>query len=130
MDNESEADTDCNGMAAMNVDSQQSDNLARDDESETDYEVVTNQRRKRSKTTKARISPVEVTYGTHEEDVEMRKWLDEHSLPQTVGDALVKVGARCVKDIRILIQECPELLSGLAPLDLVKLKKAVNTDEM
>jgi hypothetical protein len=92
--------------------------------------LLEKERRKRTETTKALISPVEVTYGTHEEGIIMRKWLDEHSLPQSVGDAMVVLGARCVNDIVMLIQECPELLSGLAPLDLVKLKKAVNTDEM
>jgi hypothetical protein len=129
MDGESESDTDDNGMVAMNVDSQQSDDPARDDESETYDKDVVNQRRKRTETTKARISPVEVTYGTHEEDILMRKWLDEHKLPPTVGYALAELGARCVNDIRMLIQECPELLSGLAPLDCVKLKKAVNKDD-
>jgi hypothetical protein len=126
MDDESESDTDCNDMVAMNVDSQQSD----DDVLETDHEVVANQRRKRTETTKERISPVEVTHATHEEDILMQKWLDEHSLHQTVGDALAKLGARCVDDIKMLVQECPELSSRLAPLDLVKLEKAVNTDEM
>jgi hypothetical protein len=130
MDDESEADTDCTDMVAMNVDSQRSDNLARDDEAETYDEVVVNRHRKRTETTKAQISPVEVTYGTHEEAIIMRKWLDEHSLPQTVGDALVELGARCVDDIRMLVKEGPELLSGLAPLDCLKLKKAVNTNEM
>jgi hypothetical protein len=71
------------------------------------------------------ISPVEVTYRTPEEGMDMRKWHDEHSLPHTVGDALVELGARCVDDVKMVIQECPELVSGVAPLDRVKLEKAV-----
>jgi hypothetical protein len=55
----------------------------------------------------------------------MRKWLDEHSLPHTVGDALVELDARSVDDVRLVIQECPELVSAIAPLDRVKLQKAV-----
>jgi hypothetical protein len=73
------------------------------------------------------LPPVEVTvtYGTPEEGIGMRKWLDDHALPQSVGDALVQVGARCVDDVRIVILDCPELVSGLAPLDRFKLQKAV-----
>jgi hypothetical protein len=67
---------------------------------------------------------VTVTYGTAEKGMVMRKWLDDHALPQSVGDVLAEVGARCVDDVRMVILECPELVSGLAPLDRVKLQKA------
>jgi hypothetical protein len=85
--------------------------------------------KQKTEKTKARIPPVEVTDGTNEEENEMRKWLDEHKLPQSVGDAIGVLGARCVGDIRMIIQEYPALLSGLADLDREKLKKAVNTEE-
>jgi hypothetical protein len=130
MDDESESESDDSDMLAMYFDTQQSDDAARNDESETSHKFVFNQRRQRTETNNVRMSSVEVRYGTREEEIIMRKWLDEHSLPQTVGDALAELGARCVNDIRILIQECPEHLSALAPLDRLKLKKAVNTDEM
>lgn len=72
------------------------------------------------------MAAVDETYGIHEEDILMRTWLDEHKLLQTVGDALVELGAHCVNDIRMLVQEFPEHLSGLTLLDRSKLKKAVN----
>jgi hypothetical protein len=125
MDDESESDYDYDDMGAMNIDTQQCDDEARNDDSETSGELVANQLRNRTETTN-----MEVTYGTHEEDILMRKWLDEHKLLQAVGDTLVELGAHCINDIRMLVQECPELLSGLAPLDRVKLKKAVNPDEI
>ncbi len=55
----------------------------------------------------------------------MRQWLDDHSLPQSVADALLTLGVRSIEDVRMFVRECPERLSGLAPLDQVKLKKSV-----
>jgi hypothetical protein len=55
---------------------------------------------------------VEVTHGTPAEGIATRKWLDEHSLPQNVGDTLVELDAQCVDDVRMVIQECPAQVSG------------------
>lgn len=42
------------------------------------------------------VSYMEITYETKDNEIHMRKWLDEHSLPQSVADALLKLGARCI----------------------------------
>lgn len=73
-------------------------------------------------------STVEITYGARDEEIRMGKWLNVHLLPQTVADALLELGARCIEDVKMLVQECPDLLSQFAPLDRVKLKKAAGAD--
>lgn len=66
----------------------------------------------------------ETTYGTAEDEREMRRWLDEHRLPQTMADILRQLGARDVADIIYLVETCPDLLADIPPLDRVKLTKA------
>eukprot|EP00977_Amphora_coffeiformis_P008287 scaffold1872_cov262-Amphora_coffeaeformis.AAC.19 len=63
-------------------------------------------------------------YGTPQDEIAMRAWLDSHLLPQTTADYLLRQGARCVEDVRLLLQECPDRILHLPPLDVIKLKKA------
>jgi hypothetical protein len=68
-------------------------------------------------------------YGNEHEETGMRRWLNEHNLPQSVADFLLNdLGARTIADVVMVVEECesePELLAGLKPLDRIKLKKAV-----
>jgi hypothetical protein len=69
-------------------------------------------------------------YGNENDETCMRRWLNEHNLPQSVGDFLLnEIGARRIDDVVMVVEECessePELLVGLKPLDRIKLKKAV-----
>lgn len=67
-------------------------------------------------------------YGNANDETCMRRWLDEHNLPQSVGDFLLDdIGARRIDDVVMVVEECEsaELLARLKPLDRIKLKKAV-----
>ena len=68
---------------------------------------------------------VETSYGKREDEKQMRGWLDMHLLPQSTGDFLLQQGARCISDVFMLIEECPEILEELPKLDRLKLRKAV-----
>jgi hypothetical protein len=68
---------------------------------------------------------MDVTYGTVDDEVRMRQWLDAHLLPQSMADALLALGARTVNDIVMLVQDVPETLTSFAVLDRVKLTRAV-----
>ena len=57
----------------------------------------------------------------------MRQWLDIHQLPQSMADFLLEAGARCISDVCMLVQECPEVLEKIKTLDRVKLRKAATT---
>jgi len=71
------------------------------------------------------VMEIEMSYGKPDAVWDMRTWLDAHKLPQTTADTLLEQGARCIGDVVMLVQECPELLVSLPALDQVKLKKAV-----
>jgi len=66
-------------------------------------------------------------YEEAEDERHLRKWLNDHRLPQSVADKLVEVGARDVEDVAMIIGQCKECLQDLKPLDLHKLKKALET---
>jgi len=66
-------------------------------------------------------------YGEPEGERQLRRWLNDHRLPQSVGDTLVEVGARDVEDVAMIMDQCKESLQDLKPLDLHKLKKAFET---
>lgn len=68
-------------------------------------------------------------YGTQDKENQMRKWLDDRALPQSVADKMLEVGVRCIEDIAMVFRECPDLFSDFAPLDRIKLKKAIVADE-
>ena len=74
--------------------------------------------------------PVAFNYGKPEDEIAMREWLDSNRLPQTTGNYLLQQGARCVQDVYLLLQECPDGLRHLPPLDLIKLKKAFGSTAM
>jgi hypothetical protein len=60
-----------------------------------------------------------------EELVRTRRWLDENQLPQTVVNRLVAYGARMIRDVALLVERRPDILSGMLPLDAFKLRRAV-----
>ncbi len=64
-------------------------------------------------------------YGSQEDEIRMRRWLNDHKLPQSVGDVFVRHGARNVEDALLLVQHHSNLLNKLAFLDLWKLERAV-----
>jgi hypothetical protein len=68
---------------------------------------------------------MDITYGTADDQVRMRQWLDAHLLPQSMADALLDLGARTINDIVMLVQDVPETLASFAVLDRVKLTRAV-----
>ena len=68
---------------------------------------------------------IETSYGKPEDERDMRIWLDNHHLPQTTADAMLELGARCIEDVCMLVQEDPKLLGYLPVLDQMKLRKAV-----
>jgi hypothetical protein len=68
---------------------------------------------------------IETTYEKAEDERNMRTWLDQYKLPQSTADILLEQGARCIEDIILIVQEGPELLEDIPPLDRLKLKKAV-----
>lgn len=64
-------------------------------------------------------------YGSPEEEMKMRRWLNENELPQSVGNILLKHGARTVNDIKFMFQVQPGTIQGeVAFLDFVKLHRA------
>ena len=56
----------------------------------------------------------------------MREWLNDNKLPGSLCDKLVSIGARCIDDVSMVMESCPEELGDIAPLDKVKLEKAVS----
>ncbi len=66
-------------------------------------------------------------YGSREEELYMRRWLNEHKLPQMVGDLLLNHGARNIADAGLLIKFQPHLLESVAALDLWKLEQAISS---
>ena len=66
-------------------------------------------------------------YGTGDNEKEMRRWLNDNRLPQSVGDLMVDLGAREIGDIPLIMSEFESDLQVLKPLDAIKLKKAVNS---
>jgi len=74
-------------------------------------------------------NPSTQLYGESDEERKLRRWLNDHRLPQSVGDKLVEVGARDVKDVAMIMDQCKEYLQGLKRLDLIKLKKALETSK-
>lgn len=69
----------------------------------------------------------EPEYGSPNEELDMRKWLDSHKLPQSTMDVLAKSGVRNIEDICFMLVEMPEILLELPRLDQLKLKKAART---
>jgi len=67
-------------------------------------------------------------YGSMEEELEMRRWLNDHSIHQSVGDKLQNLGVRNIGDLEILVKECPEALKSFMVLDQIKLKKAIESN--
>jgi hypothetical protein len=53
--------------------------------------------------------------------------LNEHKLPQSVGDELIRIGARDVDDVIMSFEECADELKHLKRLDQIKLKKAIQS---
>ena len=72
------------------------------------------------------------TYGTTDDEMRMRRWLDQQRLPQSMADAFVAFGVRSIDDICFLLSEdedddIKELMSQFLPLDHRKLRKAVKS---
>jgi hypothetical protein len=65
-------------------------------------------------------------YGSEQEEIRMRRWLNEHKLPQMVGDVLVSHGARNIADVELLVKSQSHLVESLASLDLWKLEQAIS----
>jgi len=68
-------------------------------------------------------------YGEAEDERQLRRWLNDHKLPQSVGDKLVEVGARNIDDVGMIMDQGKEYLKNIKPLDLIKLKKALETSK-
>lgn len=68
-------------------------------------------------------TPVTFTYGTNAERIRLHTWLNAHSLPESVANALGVLGVRCVDDVRMLVEDA-EALSEFCLLDRIKLKRA------
>lgn len=69
-----------------------------------------------------------VLYGGHEDEAELRRWLDIHKLPQTLALSMKQLGVRSVEDVLLLAKHCPGKLEEieLLALDLIKLTQAVD----
>lgn len=67
----------------------------------------------------------EVTHGTQTKEIDMRRWLNDSNLPQSVADALMVLGVCQVSDVKMVVETLPEVLSGFCMLDRVKLERAV-----
>ncbi len=68
-------------------------------------------------------------YGEADDERNLRRWLNDHRLPQSVGDKLVEVGARDIEDVALIMDQGKEYLKDIKPLDLIKLKKALEASK-
>jgi hypothetical protein len=84
----------------------------------------------------ARTPALNVTYGTEADEIHMRQWLNDHSLPQGVADTFLSLGARSIDDICMLLapgadstdsEFVQEILSKFTPLDRFKLGNLVQS---
>lgn len=67
-------------------------------------------------------------YGRTDSEIELRRWLNDHRLPQSTGDFLAEMGVRDIDDVCLFLDECdPEDLRDIPRLDLIKLKRAVKS---
>ena len=73
-------------------------------------------------------APESRRYGDSDHRRDFRDWFSENRLPQSLHDMLEEIGVRDVEDLAMVLKDCPELLEDfdLAPLDLMKLRKAVD----
>jgi hypothetical protein len=76
--------------------------------------------------------PAEFKYGTFDDEIRMRHWLDEQRLPQGVADAFLSIGVRTIDDICFVVSEDEDVdimdfMSQFTVLDRRKLVKAVKS---
>jgi hypothetical protein len=65
-------------------------------------------------------------YGSVKDEAQLRRWLNDHKLTQSMGDFLISVGVRDIDDVAIFVEgSSPDDLKEIPRLDLMKLNQAI-----